>query len=200
MQSCHIQWQVNFVGAFTFLLSFSNSFFLKSYLWPVNCVFSMWGKFQCIGYDNTAYVDFMDLAVCCPRKAVKFNHSITHFVSWVTCIITVLFIMQCHWWLKNSESWHLSAPDFLVNAKSRLKNNKRRYFNPCGNSLIINQCAMPYGSHCRDNYPGTLSCSQVSATHLKWLAWMIAYQWSISGNGQQGNTPCWSLLNILILI
>ena len=31
--------------------------------------------FQCIGYDNTVYVDYMDLAVCGPRKAVKFNHS-----------------------------------------------------------------------------------------------------------------------------
>ena len=32
---------------------------------------------QCICYDNTAYVDYMDLDVWCPRKAVKFNHSLT---------------------------------------------------------------------------------------------------------------------------
>ena len=25
-----------------------------------------------------AYMDYMDLAVCCPRKAVKLNHSLTH--------------------------------------------------------------------------------------------------------------------------
>ena len=36
----------------------------------------MWGetKFHCIGYDNTAYVEYMDLTLCCPKKAVKFNH------------------------------------------------------------------------------------------------------------------------------
>ena len=32
------------------------------------------GRFQCAGYDDMAYVD---LAVCCPRKAVKSNHSLT---------------------------------------------------------------------------------------------------------------------------
>ena len=30
------------------------------------------------GYDNTAYVEYMDLAVRCSRKAVKLNHSLTH--------------------------------------------------------------------------------------------------------------------------
>ena len=30
------------------------------------------------GHDNTAYADYMKLTVCCPRKAVKFNHSLTH--------------------------------------------------------------------------------------------------------------------------
>ena len=34
--------------------------------------------FQCTGYDNTAYVDYMDPAVRCSRKAVKLNHSLTH--------------------------------------------------------------------------------------------------------------------------
>ena len=33
---------------------------------------------KCTGYDNTAYVDYMDLAVRCSRKAVKLNHSLTH--------------------------------------------------------------------------------------------------------------------------
>ena len=31
-----------------------------------------------IGYD-TASVDCMNIAVCCPRKAVKFNHSLTAY-------------------------------------------------------------------------------------------------------------------------
>ena len=30
-----------------------------------------------IGYDYTAYMDYMDLVVRCPRKAVKLNHSLT---------------------------------------------------------------------------------------------------------------------------
>ena len=31
-----------------------------------------------LGYDNTVYVDYIDLAICCVRKAVKFNLSLTH--------------------------------------------------------------------------------------------------------------------------
>ena len=32
--------------------------------------------------DFTAYVDYMDLAVCCLRKAVKLNHSLTVKFQW----------------------------------------------------------------------------------------------------------------------
>ena len=31
-----------------------------------------------IGYDYTAYMDYMNLAVCCPRMAVKLNHLLTY--------------------------------------------------------------------------------------------------------------------------
>ena len=31
---------------------------------------------KCIGYDYTAYINYMDLAVRCPRMAVRFNHSL----------------------------------------------------------------------------------------------------------------------------
>ena len=60
----------------------------------------MWGKIMIsvyIGYD-TASVDCMNIAVCCPRKAVKFNHSLTAYdnvhsrVSW--------------WWLGAYFCWH----------------------------------------------------------------------------------------------
>ena len=34
--------------------------------------------FQCIGYEYMAYMDYMDLAVRCPRKAVKLNHEAMH--------------------------------------------------------------------------------------------------------------------------
>ena len=27
-----------------------------------------------------AYMDYMDPNVCCPQKAVKLNHSLTHFM------------------------------------------------------------------------------------------------------------------------
>ena len=36
--------------------------------------------FQCIGYDYMAYMDYMDLAVCCSRKAIKLNHSLTTII------------------------------------------------------------------------------------------------------------------------
>ena len=42
-----------------------------------NCDF-LKKRFQCIGYDNTAYVDYMDLIVRCSGKAVKFSHSLSH--------------------------------------------------------------------------------------------------------------------------
>ena len=29
-------------------------------------------------YDYVAYMDYMDLDVRCPRKAIKLNHSLTH--------------------------------------------------------------------------------------------------------------------------
>ena len=35
-------------------------------------------SFQCIGYDYTAYMDYMDLTVRCPRKAVGLIHSLAH--------------------------------------------------------------------------------------------------------------------------
>ena len=49
--------------------------------WSEDCVLSMWGEIMISMYrlyDNTAYVDSMDLAVRCSRKAVKLNHSLTH--------------------------------------------------------------------------------------------------------------------------
>ena len=40
----------------------------------------MWGKIMIPinGCDYTAYMNYMDLTVRFPRKAIKFNHSITH--------------------------------------------------------------------------------------------------------------------------
>ena len=37
-----------------------------------------------IGYDYTAYVDLTDLNVRCPRKAVRFNHSL--WIQYDICI------------------------------------------------------------------------------------------------------------------
>ena len=37
----------------------------------------MWKKFPVIGHDYTAYMDYMDLDMSCPRKAIKLNHSLT---------------------------------------------------------------------------------------------------------------------------
>ena len=55
------------------------SFFL-SILSYVNCNLQIMcylceGRFQCIGYDYLAYIDYMDVAVRYPRKTVKVNHS-----------------------------------------------------------------------------------------------------------------------------
>ena len=80
------------MGALTFLCFFFNIFFLK-----VNCGLSIVcylceGKywFQCIGYDYTAYMDYMDLAV--PKKVVKFNHSLTHLNNNVLLRLKQLWI------------------------------------------------------------------------------------------------------------
>ena len=40
------------------------------------------GRFQCMGYDYMAYVDYMDLDIRCPRNLV--NHSIISPTSFVT--------------------------------------------------------------------------------------------------------------------
>ena len=40
-----------------------------------------WGsghRGPCSPYNYTACMDYMDLDVCCPKKAVKLNHSLTH--------------------------------------------------------------------------------------------------------------------------
>ena len=46
----------------------------------------MWGEdndFNVQTMINTAYVDYMDLAVRCSRKAVKLNHSLTHSMPYI---------------------------------------------------------------------------------------------------------------------
>ena len=72
------------MGALAFLLFFFYFIYLK-----VNCgllilCYLYEGRkwFQCIGYDYTAYIDYTDLAVCCPQKGYKFNHS--HTLNWCT--------------------------------------------------------------------------------------------------------------------
>ena len=54
-----------------------------------------------------AYVDYMDLAVRCSRKAVKLNHSLTHL--WLAFNVQ-LYI--CH---KVKLSWSICIPCFLSN-------------------------------------------------------------------------------------
>ena len=82
MQSCHLQWQVKFIGALTFCCSNLIPFFLLLFvvciLWVIYVREDNYFIYLCIGYDNTAHVDCMDLTVCCPRKAVKSNHSLIH--------------------------------------------------------------------------------------------------------------------------
>ena len=49
----------------------------------VSCVLSLWEKIifpTYRGYDYTEYMDYMDLDVHCPRKAVKHNQSLTHYL------------------------------------------------------------------------------------------------------------------------
>ena len=36
---------------------------------------------QCIGYDDTTCMDYMDPNVRCPQKAIKLKHSLTHWSS-----------------------------------------------------------------------------------------------------------------------
>ena len=45
-----------------------------------------WQLFKCIGHDYMAYMDYMDLAVYSPKKAVKLNHSLTwgEVLYWAT--------------------------------------------------------------------------------------------------------------------
>ena len=49
----------------------------------------MWGKIMIpmyrlwLGYDYTAYMDYMDPDVRCPQNAVEFNHSLTHSLQYV---------------------------------------------------------------------------------------------------------------------
>ena len=64
------------MGVFTFLLFF---LFFLSYLWPVDCVLSMWGKIMISMFRlwKPAYMDYKGLAVCYLKKAVNLNHSLT---------------------------------------------------------------------------------------------------------------------------
>ena len=58
-------------------------------LWPF-----WYGFFQ----YSTAYMDYMDLAVCCPRKAVKFNHSLTFIiVAWHKNIVSPKYVFESCW-------------------------------------------------------------------------------------------------------
>ena len=58
--------QIN--GALTFFVNYFVLFL--DWLYPVDCGLSMWGKiiFQCVGYDYTAYMDYMDPDILCPQK------------------------------------------------------------------------------------------------------------------------------------
>ena len=62
--------QVN--GSLHFFVALFDSFFLKInyglYIVCYLCEGRQW--FQYIGYDYTAYIGYMDLALCCSRKAV----------------------------------------------------------------------------------------------------------------------------------
>ena len=49
----------------------------------------MWGNIMIsMGIDYTAYMDYMDHAVCCPKKLVKLNHSL---ILWNLVILSYQF-------------------------------------------------------------------------------------------------------------
>ena len=41
-----------------------------------------------MGYDHTAYMDYIDHDVCCPKKAIKLNHLL---ILWNLVIISCKF-------------------------------------------------------------------------------------------------------------
>ena len=69
--------------------------------------------FQCIGYDYTACIDYMNLAICYLRKAVKLNHSLTskyseyqlinyNVLKYAGCLVIPYHCLQSviHWIIK----------------------------------------------------------------------------------------------------
>ena len=84
LQPCGgVQWQVNLMGALTFLCFFFNIFFLKVNCGPYIVCYLCEGRywFQCIGHGYMACIYYMDPDVYCPKIAVKLNHSHTQFDS-----------------------------------------------------------------------------------------------------------------------
>ena len=80
---------------------------------------------DCIGYDYTACMDYMDPSVCCPKKAVKLNQSLFHSSALVIvlhlAIIMVFFnsgsVATCRSGLTLVQvvAWCLTAPCHFLN-------------------------------------------------------------------------------------
>ena len=72
----------------------------------------MWGKIMISMYRlwQHGYVDYMDLAVCCSRKAVKLNHSLTHSLSWLllpgSSFYKITFVLSV---VENHLSWETTT-------------------------------------------------------------------------------------------
>ena len=102
-----------------FLCLLIYSFFLKLIVTCRLCEGNKW--FQCIGYDNMAYMDYMDLTVECPRKAVKLFPRYWPFVQGIHCSPVnsphkgqwhgaLMFSLICVWlngWVNNREAGDL---------------------------------------------------------------------------------------------
>ena len=83
----------------------SNGFILILLWWQIIYVFTVdimkvicvISCFQCTGYDYMAYMDYMDPNICCPKKAVKLNHSLTHCILkfWPNLWNYVLHFTSC---------------------------------------------------------------------------------------------------------
>ena len=69
-------------------MDFKMSAIRQSFCSGLNNYFSiLWLNPHCIGHDYKAYMDYIDLDVHYPRKAIKLNHSLTH---WITLVMEMM--------------------------------------------------------------------------------------------------------------
>ena len=134
---------------------------------------------QCKRYDYTAYMDYMNLDIRRPKKAVKLNHSITHFQRRVSSILTFIteWVNLAIWNVALRMGWQMCrAPLWQINpypnvCRWRTARPTRRSTPPCGVKVAVrsSRVRVSLTSRLGINHWGLMDGAQMVAEQIRGL-------------------------------